>query len=149
MTESVSLLILDFDGVCVRGFSEQVSGNPGVSLAELARPEIEALVVTAQNRGAITVVLSNEISESWSADVPVLGMVEHVVNCADNGILKPDRRAFQRCLSLTGCRAGQALVVDDRSDNITVAQSLGMHSVLFDPSNPTASIAELHRKLLS
>jgi len=144
MIEPISLLILDFDGVCVRGLGEAVSSDSyATDDASVARPEMSLLVATARERGTVTVILSNEINTSWSTEFPILERVDHVVNCADNGILKPDRRAFQRCLLLTGKNAESALVVDDDPDNVNVAESLGMRSILFDRMNPQASIAEI------
>ncbi len=132
---SVALLILDFSGVCTRSAAEIVE-RPD---APVDRPEAIALVRDARASGVVTAILSNEIDPSWVAEHPVLGEVDHVVACADNRIFKPDRRAFQRCLLLSGQAAEGTLVVDDEADNVTTASGLGMDTVLFDVHNPTAS----------
>ena len=122
----LDLLILDFDGVCTPPMTAGLG-------REAAEPWLQGAVSTvelAQSTGVQVAVLSNEIRAQWATEYPVLEIVDHVVNCADNGIYKPDRRAFQRCLLLSGSRAEHTLVVDDDPDNATVAESLGMHACL-------------------
>lgn len=135
------LLILDFDGVCTRPMREQVAHAND----RPARAEALEVVTAAQQRGLTTVVLSNEIDAAWADHFPVLAAVDHVVSCADNRIYKPDRRAFQRCLLLTGAAAERTIVVDDEEDNVTVAQSLGMSVVRFDAGEPARSWAAVQR----
>lgn len=113
---------------------------------EAAEPWHDGAVSTielAQSVGVQVAVLSNEIGADWAKEYPVLELVDHVVNCADNGIYKPDRRAFQRCLLLSDSRAERTLVVDDHRDNTTVAESLGMQVVLFDTTSPVDSWANI------
>ena len=140
------LLILDFDGVCVRGLGEAMPVDPrestndaAIDLAASERPRAHEVVGAAHAAGMAVVVLSNEISETWVDRMPILQAVDHVIACSDNGILKPDRRAFQRCLLKTGADAAHTVVVDDHPDNVTVAATLGMTTVLFDPNGVDAS----------
>lgn len=150
------LLILDFDGVCTFSTAELMAGpapssptgsNGTMSWSEVIRPETTDIVAAARRSGVVTVILSNEISQAWADEIPLLGDVDHVVACSDNGILKPDRRAFQRCLLLTGHRADATVVVDDHPDNVAVARSLGMRAVLFDPADPAAGWERVMAKL--
>ncbi len=130
---STRLLILDFDGVCTYSHDEILSKGIDVGTIEnLIRPAVPDLVSAAQRAGVVVAVLSNDLPRSWIDDLDLLQNVDHVVLCSDNGILKPDRRAFQRCLLLTGSRAEHTVVVDDRRDNVTVAASLGMTAFHFD-----------------
>jgi len=133
-SSNVELLILDFAGVCTPSAAELIATNTTGAEIKI-RPECEELVSAAQVAGIVVVILSNEISHDWVDSVPVLSQVDHVVACSDNNIYKPDRRAFQRCLLLTETTAERTLVVDDSPDNITVAASLGMQTVLFDTAN--------------
>ncbi len=139
MDDPLQLLILDFEGVCTRSGAELASADAPLSLAAAVRAEAEPIVLDAQQRGVLVMILSNEINPEWAATVPLLASVDRVVACSDNGIFKPDRRAFQRCLLLSGVAAENTLVVDDHPDNIAVANSLGMHTVLFDPADAAAS----------
>ncbi len=138
--QPVELVILDFEGVCTPSHAELL--DQGVAtLAIPVRPECEELVSDLANAGIATAVLSNEISAEWVDRVPLLAQVDHVINCADNKIYKPDRRAFQRCCLVAGVAAEATLVIDDGVDNVLVARTLGMAAELFDPSEPQRSWA--------
>lgn len=127
------LLILDFDGVCTFSAGELVARGEVVALAAAIRPEAEEAVAAAQQAGVSVAVLSNELDRAWVAEVALLQRVDHVVACADNGIYKPDRRAFQRCLLLAGTDADHTMLVDDDPDAVRVAASLAISSLLFVP----------------
>lgn len=129
------LLILDFDGVCTLSADELVARGELTALAETIRPEVEAVVAAAQGAGVLVAVLSNELDRSWSAEVPLLQRVDLLVPCADNGIYKPDRRAFQRCLLLAGVAAEDTMLVDDDPDSVRVASSLAISARLFTPTD--------------
>lgn len=146
----VELLVLDFDGVCTVGASElAAAGEPVETLAAIVRPEAEELVREAQELGVTTVVLSNEVDPEWGATVPVLAAVDRVVSCADNRIFKPDRRAFERCLVLTGCSALHTVLVDDELDCVRVAASLGIDAIHFDTADPAGTWAVVRSRLVS
>ena len=141
---AIDLLVLDFAGVCtVVAETSSAPTNPSGKIH--IRPEIEEIVDGATQLGVEVVILSNEISTDW--DVALFERVSHVVNCADNNIFKPDRRAFERCLLLTGARPERTLVVDDHEDNIAVAASLGMSTVLYDEADPSSSHAAIWEML--
>lgn len=129
------LLILDFEGVCTPTVSQRIADPELPMEHSAAQPTVER----ARAAGLTVVILSNEIDPGWTATHPVLGEADHIVNCADNGIFKPDRRAFQRCLLLSGANAERTLVVDDDPDNVTVAASLGMTALRFDPDDVSGS----------
>lgn len=141
----IELLVLDFDGVCTYSASELIERGSAQPLAGAVRPEAEGVVASAQNQGIAVAVLSNELSQDWISDVPLLAAVEYVVCCSDNGIYKPDRRAFQRCALLAGVRPKHTVVVDDHPDNVNVAASLGMTAVLFESAleDPWKQVKEL------
>lgn len=132
--------MLDFAGVCTFGTGEL---EAPVSLAESIRPRCTALVADAQRAGITVAILSNEVSHEWAESVPLLRQVDHVIACTDNGILKPDRRAFERALYVTGVTAKHAFVVDDDADNVRAAASLGMQTVHFDRTDPDRSWNEV------
>lgn len=136
---NVELLILDFAGVCSPSAAQLIASGESPTPEIVVDDACVNLVQRVQHRGVIVAILSNEISPDWSTSVPLLSTVDHVVACSDNNIYKPDRRAFQRCLLLTGSAAERTLVVDDEADNITVAASLGMLTVLFNPSDAEES----------
>jgi len=147
------LLVLDFGGVCTPSHRETIdaadSGGDGkpVEAITTIRPGCEAVVAAAQNHGIQVVILSNEISPDWAETIPLLNQVDRVLACTDNRIFKPDRRAFQRALLLTGCRANRSLVVDDEMDNVRSAQAIGLNTIHFDTTNPKHSWAEITQTL--
>ena len=138
MPESVAmpqLLILDFDGVCTLSAAESIEHaiDPGDDEA-IVRSEASEIVRQAQSAGIPVYVLSNEVAPHLVDTLSILTSVDRVVLCSDNGIYKPDRRAFQRCLLLSGVEASEAVLVDDDPDNVKVARSLGVAAVHFDRS---------------
>jgi len=140
----VELLVLDFAGVCTLGPSEL---EAPVSLAETVRPRCTEVVDAAQAAGITVAILSNELSHDWAESVPLLGQVDHVIACTDNGILKPDRRAFERALYVAGTAAEATLLVDDHEDNVRVAASLGIQVVHFEVADPDRSWKEVAQHL--
>lgn len=142
---AVELVILDFSGVCTPSMAELVEAAAESQIP--IRPGIDQLIVEAKGIGATVLILSNEISTDWELSVDIFSTVDQVVSCADNKIWKPDRRAFQRCLHLSGRSAAHTLVVDDEIDNITVAASLGMQTIHFDVAEPEQSIQQIAEAL--
>ncbi len=127
------LLVLDFGGVCVDA--------DGAS-----DPAAVDLIDAAHGRGMAVAVLSNELDPATVASHPVLRVVDHVVTC-NTGIQKPDRRAFQRVLLLTGIEAGRTLVVDDSPDNVRGAEAAGTTALRFDPADRAGSWAVVREAL--
>ncbi len=144
---NIELLILDYAGVCTPSALHRLSNDADDQQLGGTSQQCAALVEEAQQAGIEVVILSNEVSTEWAKYVPLLEKVDHVVACSDNNIFKPDRRAFQRCLLLTGAEAERTLVVDDEVYNITVAASLGMQTVLFNEDDTRASWSEVAEKL--
>jgi len=56
---------------------------------------------------------------------------DHVVVSAEEGLMKPDPRIYQKALSLCKVEPGEALFVDDFLRNVEGARSSGMHAVHF------------------
>lgn len=134
---SFDLLVLDYGGVCTLSHEELLVGSESIAMGE--RRDCLVVITLAHDAGLQVAVLSNEIDRAWIDDSPVLTQVDHVLACADNGIFKPDRRAFQRASVVAGASPDRTLVVDDEIDNVRGAQAAGMTAILFDPSNPHSS----------
>ena len=127
------LLVLDFGGVCV-----DADGTTD--------PAVVDLIDAARRQDVTVAVLSNELDASTVASHPVLRAVDHVVTC-NTGIQKPDRRAFQRVLLLTGVEAGRTLVVDDSPDNVRGAEAAGTTALRFDTADRAGSWAAVRETL--
>lgn len=132
-TAMYELVILDFGGVCV-----VADGTRDLAASDL--------VEDARNDGIVVAVLSNELDDRTVTDEPVLQAVDHVVAC-NTGIQKPDRRAFQRVLLLTGAAAEHTLVVDDSTDNVRGAEAAGITALRFDTGDRARSWAAVRGAL--
>ncbi len=110
---------------------------------EIVRPEAMSVVASALDAGFGVSVLTNDMRSfhgtEWEHDVELLGMVDHVVDCSDTGILKPDRRAFSRALDIIGVSADKVLFIDDQPKNVTGAEACGIPSRWFDIANATSA----------
>lgn len=61
----------------------------------------------------------------------ILDAFDQVLISAEVGLAKPDPHIFSLALERTGIPASQALFVDDFSENVAAAASLGIHGVRF------------------
>ncbi|MGH1494031.1 MAG: HAD family hydrolase [Acidimicrobiales bacterium] len=136
-TPNVRVVVFDFDGVCTPSHHEFITDASG-ALAPL-RPGLAGVVNEIKARGLVTVLLSNEFDRSWVSTIEDFPAFDHVLLGTDNGICKPDRRAFQRVGLVTGHRAEECLVIDDDETNLSSAVSIGCRGVLFDDENPAGS----------
>ena len=50
----------------------------------------------------------------------------------DLGRMKPDPRVFVAALELLGCAGDEALLIDDSVNNVSIAESLGLHGHTFE-----------------
>ena len=95
-------------------------------------------------------VLTNDLrtfhGPEWERDIALLQRVNHLIDCSETGILKPDPRAFERALEITGFTAEKVLFVDDQPLSVTAAEALGIDALWFDIAHPDeswAAVAEL------
>lgn len=143
------LLVLDYAGVCTPSHAEFAQRSTLATSETDERPGCLPVIRLAHSLGLTVVVLSNEIDPAWIERSSALSAVDHVIACTDNGILKPDRRAFQRALLLTNCAADRSLVVDDAIDNVRGAQAAGLTAILFDTTDADASWASVTQALVA
>ena len=110
---------------------------------ELVRPAAKVTVNAAQSVGIAVSVLTNDLrafhGPKWEKSIQLLQAVDHIVDCSDTGILKPDPRAYQRALEVLGVSAGRVLFVDDQQLNVEGARALGIDSFHFDVTRPDDS----------
>lgn len=65
--------------------------------------------------------------------------VDPIINSARIGLRKPDPRIFAYALDALGVAPGAVLFVDDKQRNTTIAEQMGIPSVLFDRATTLAS----------
>jgi len=115
----------------------------GADVQAVIRPEAVAAIHAAKAAGCKLAVLSNELDLFYGADfrqrLPLLDLFDVIVDATYTGVLKPDPRAYQDCLSRLGVRAQQAVFVDDQARNIEGALRCGLQVVHFDVHEPAAS----------
>lgn len=118
----------------------------GADVQAVIRPEAVAAIHAAKAAGCKLAVLSNELDLFYGADfrqrLPLLDLFDVIVDATYTGVLKPDPRAYQDCLSRLGVRAQQAVFVDDQARNIEGALRCGLQVVHFDVREPAASYVQ-------
>lgn len=112
---------------------------------DLIRPACTDVVDRSFAAGLSVSVLTNDLrafhGRDWEQGIDVLQRVEHIVDCSDTGILKPDPRAFARACEITGFDVGRILFVDDQRLSVAGAEAIGIDALWFDISEPEASWA--------
>lgn len=119
--------------------------------ADIVRPE--AIDVIHRARAAVigVSVLTNDLrafhGPHWELGIDLLQTVDHIIDCSDTHILKPDPRAYERAVEMTGVRVDRLLFVDDQPLNVEGAEAVGMDAVWFDVANPAKAWEDVARRL--
>lgn len=120
-------------------------------IADMIRPEATDVVNRALAEGYGVSILTNDMrafhGNEWEARVDFLQLVDHIVDCSDTDILKPDPRAFQRAVDIIGVPAERMLFVDDQPLNVEGAESFGLDAVWFDISDTARSWSDVANHL--
>lgn len=93
-------------------------------------PDSLQLIEELNERRVPLAVLSNA-SASFGRAVerqPWARAFRHLVFSADLLMAKPDAEIYEHLLRTIGAPAGECTFLDDRQDNVTAAQQLGMHA---------------------
>jgi putative hydrolase of the HAD superfamily len=77
----------------------------------------------------------------WLADWKLLDFFEVVFCSGDEGIAKPDSKAFELTLERLGVKPKEAFFIDDTGEHVHAAQKLGLQGILFTTAE------ELEREL--
>jgi putative hydrolase of the HAD superfamily len=128
----------------LHGYMTMLYEPPGT---HLIRPEASDVVRHARAAGYGVSVLTNDMrafhGPDWEHGMKFFDHVDHIVDCSDTGILKPDPRAFQRAVDIIGVPAERMLFVDDQPLNVQGARSFGLDAVWFDIANATSAWASI------
>ena len=118
---------------------------------DLIRPAARSTVERVLAAGFGVSILTNDMrafhGREWENGIEFLGLVDHIVDCSDTNILKPDPRAFSRAEEIVGVSASRMLFVDDQPRSVVGAEEAGLTAMWFDIANPTESWAEVARRL--
>ena len=88
------------------------------------------------------------LTNNWSfarANLARRGMrelFEVVINSAEEGVQKPDRRIYEIALERLGLPARDVVFVDDREENVVAAREVGMSGVVFRTTEQTIADIE-------
>lgn len=118
---------------------------------EVIRPEATRTVRAALAAEFGVSILTNDMrafhGRDWEMGIELLQIVDHIVDCSDTDILKPDPRAFERAEEIIGVPAERMLFVDDQPGNVQGAIEAGLQAMWFDVANAAASWSEVGRRL--
>ncbi|MBN1483977.1 MAG: HAD family phosphatase [Chloroflexia bacterium] len=95
-----------------------------------------------------TAILSNAWPQARQVFVQKYGLgelVDLIVISAEEGLLKPGRRIYERTVQRLGVQPAQAIFVDDNPDNAAGAQRVGLRAVHF--KNTEQALAEVRAHL--
>ena len=104
----------------------------------VANTETHQAMRDIQSRGVRLGILSNIYPGVFSVAVG-MGVIPDldyavVVQSCDLGIVKPDPKIFNHALRMAGVSPEQAVLIDDRAENIDAVEALGWYSLPFPPS---------------
>ncbi len=118
---------------------------------DLIRPAARATVERALAAGLGVSILTNDMrafhGREWEHGIDFLAIVDHIVDCSDTDILKPDPRPFARAEEIVGTAASCMLFVDDQPRSVAAAEELGFTAMWFDISDPAAAWHQVAARL--
>ena len=110
------------------------------------RPEARSAIETAKAHGVKLAILSNELDLFYGAAFrkrfPLIDLFDVIIDATYTKILKPDSRAYQKCLDELGLGASACVFVDDQKRNVDGAIAVGIPTVHFDVMKPAQSYAQ-------
>lgn len=111
---------------------------------------LESLVaIKAQFEGRVKIYAVTNLSRQDYALVKGLGidwsLFEQVFVSSEMGMQKPELRVYQYVLDEIGLQAGRVILVDDDTDNVLAALSMGFQGVLSSVDSLSRSILNLLR----
>lgn len=118
---------------------------------DLIRPAARQTVERALEAGFGVSILTNDMrafhGREWEKGIEFLGLVDHIVDCSDTNILKPDPRAFARAQEIIGVGGARVLFVDDQPRSVAGAEAVGLTGMWFDIANAEDSWVEVAQRL--
>lgn len=118
---------------------------------EMIRPEAGIVAKEALAAGYGVSALTNDLQAfhgpEWHTRIAFFDLLDHLADCSDTGILKPDPRAYQRAVDIIGTDPQRMLLVDDQPLNIDGAATFGMQVHFFDVANAARSWQDVADRL--
>ncbi len=132
--------------------SEFVIAARGANPDAVIRPEAKKIIAWCKKNQVRLAILSNELDLFYGSEfrskLPLLNEFEVIVDATHTGILKPEARAYEMCLTELNEDATDCVFVDDQMRNIEGANKVNLNTVWFDVQNPQASYANAQNLLI-
>ncbi len=104
--------------------------------SELVRPQAVAVANRARAAGLGVSILSNDLrafhGSQWERGIKFLQEVDHIIDCSETNILKPDPRAYERAIEIISASPERVLFIDDQPRNVEGAIAAGLDGRWFD-----------------
>ena len=115
-----------------------------IALQEEVAPTVE-LIKELKAKGYKLYVLSNMSKEyiEYLRKLPVFEHFDYQVVSCEIHLGKPNPKIYEYLLSHCGLTASETIFIDDRKDNVEVAEQVGIVPFHFDRRNPEKACAEL------
>ena len=117
-----------------------------IALQEEVAPTVE-LIKELKAKGYKLYVLSNMSKEyiEYLRKLPVFEYFDYQVVSCEIQLGKPNPKIYEYLLSRCELTASETIFIDDRKDNVEVAESLGIVPFHFDRKNPEKACEELRK----
>ena len=106
-----------------------------VSMDDMVCDEVLLEYIRYLHKNYITAILSNfpaYLMEMERALLPCLDEIfDHQIFSCEVHLLKPDPEIYQFALDRIGCKAEEAVFIDDVEINVAGAEKLGIHTILY------------------
>jgi epoxide hydrolase-like predicted phosphatase len=117
-----------------------------IALQEEVAPTVE-LIKELKAKGYKLYVLSNMSKEyiEYLRKLPVFEYFDYQVVSCEIHLGKPNPKIYEYLLSHCGLTASETIFIDDRKDNVEVAEQVGITPFHFDRRNPEKACDELRK----
>lgn len=106
-------------------------------LAGEPRPVMVAALKAVRRRFTIACLTNNVAKlprppDQAAALQEVMALFHHVIESSKIGVRKPERAFYEHALAAVGCRADEAVFLDDLGVNLKTARAMGMTTIKVD-----------------
>lgn len=101
------------------------------------RPKMKKLVFHLKKNKVKTAVISN-VSEPYAKRHFALGhyqIFDYLILSHEVGLRKPDIRIYHHALYVVDVKPEESIFIDDREENVKVANQLGMKGIIYENTN--------------
>lgn len=118
---------------------------------ELIRPDASLVAKRARDAGHGVSVLTNDLRSfhgpEWERGIEFFDLIDHLIDCSETDILKPDPRAYERAVEVVATDPSRILFVDDQRLSVEGAEKCGIDALWFDIGAPAQSWARVAEAL--